>query len=90
MPLKSSSVVCIILEKIKDANERLWYIQQTIKNVWSRAVLVHQIETDLYHRQVTTSKVTNFPDTLPPLQSDLVQQTLKDTYIFDFLCLNQT
>lgn len=77
-----------ISEKIKDANERLWYIQQTIKNGWSRAVLVHQIETDLYHRQVTTSKVTNFPDTLPPLQSDLVQQTLKDPYIFDFLCLS--
>jgi predicted nuclease of restriction endonuclease-like (RecB) superfamily len=77
-----------ISEKIKDANERLWYIQQTIKNGWSRAVLVHQIETDLYHRQVTDGKVTNFPDTLPPLQSDLVQQTLKDPYIFDFLCLS--
>jgi predicted nuclease of restriction endonuclease-like (RecB) superfamily len=78
----------VILEKIKDTRERLWYIQQTIKNGWSRAVLVHQIETDLYHRQVTDDKVTNFSDTLPPPQSDLVQQTLKDTYIFDFLCLS--
>jgi predicted nuclease of restriction endonuclease-like (RecB) superfamily len=52
-------------------------------------VLVHQIDTDLYGRQVAVEKVTNFPATLPPPQSDLVQQTLKDPYIFDFLTLNQ-
>ena len=33
--------------------------------------------------------VTNFPQTLPPAQSDLAQQSLKDPYIFDFLTLGR-
>lgn len=40
-----------ILDTIKDQTERLWYIQQTIQHGWSRNVLVHQIESQLYHRQ---------------------------------------
>jgi len=80
---------CLLLERIKDNRQREWYIHQTIQNGWSRAVLVHQIETDLYHRQVKAEKTTNFPATLPPPQSDLVQQTMKDPYIFDFLTLGK-
>ena len=78
-----------ILDYVKDPIQREWYIRQTIENGWSRAVLIHQIETDLYQRQVKTAKTTNFPATLPPPQSDLVQQTMKDPYIFDFLNLNK-
>lgn len=44
-----------------------------------------QIETRLYHRQGKVA--SNFADTLPPPQSDLAQQTLKDPYVFDFLGL---
>jgi len=79
----------VLLEKVKDSVERLWYALQTIEYGWSRAVLVPQIETDLYGRQAATEKATNFPLTLPPPQSDLVQQTLKDPYIFDFLTLGK-
>ncbi|MBI1928516.1 DUF1016 domain-containing protein [Candidatus Poribacteria bacterium] len=78
-----------IIAKVKAPAEREWYLRQTIENGWSRAVLVHQIETNLYRRQVKAEKVTNFPITLPPPQSDLVQQTLKDPYIFDFLTLGK-
>jgi len=35
---------CILLDKVKDRGERLWYIQQAIQNGWSRNVLVIQIE----------------------------------------------
>ena len=70
----------IILEKLKDPDEREWYIQNAIEYGWSRAVLVHQIETKLYHRQAKAEKTTNFELTLPPPQSDLAQQTLKDPY----------
>lgn len=74
-----------LIAKIKDPIERLWYAQKTLEHGWSRAVLVHQIELDLYTR--AGRAVTNFQDTLPPLQSDLAQQTLKDAYVFDFLTL---
>ena len=74
-----------LVEKVSDLNERIWYINQTIENGWSRNVLVHHIESALYRRQVIESKTTNFSKTLPPLQSDFAQQVLKDPYIFDFL-----
>jgi len=56
-----------------------------LEHGWSRDILVMQIETRLFHRQGKV--ITNFAATLPPPQSDLAQQTLKDPYIFDFLGL---
>ncbi|HEY6271359.1 MAG TPA: PDDEXK nuclease domain-containing protein, partial [Terriglobales bacterium] len=76
---------CVVLDRVKGTQARAWYIRQTIVNGWSRNVLVHQIETDLYGRQGKV--VTNFPTTLPPPQSDLAQQIVKDPYNFDFLAL---
>jgi len=72
-----------LLDKVKDLDERSWYIQQTIQNGWSRNVLVHQIDSGLYYRQGKT--ITNFDRTLPSPQSDLAQQVLKDPYNFEFL-----
>ncbi|MDD4934074.1 MAG: PDDEXK nuclease domain-containing protein, partial [Methylacidiphilaceae bacterium] len=77
----------ILIEKVKDPAERLWYARQAVANGWSRNILVMQIETDLYHRQ--GKAVTNFERTLPPAQSDLAQQVLKDPYVLDFLTLGQ-
>ncbi len=74
-----------LLHAVKTPAERLWYAQQTIANGWSRAVLVHQIETGLHRRQAGAFKANNFKRTLPPRQSELVQQTLKAPYVFDFL-----
>jgi predicted nuclease of restriction endonuclease-like (RecB) superfamily len=76
---------CILLDKVKDRNERAWYIHKTIENGWSRNVLVHWIESDLYERQGKAR--TNFEKTLPPPQSDLARETLKDPYKFEFLAL---
>lgn len=78
---------CTIVDKAKDPNERLWYVQQTIQQGWSRNVLVHQIESRLYHRQGKAT--TNFEQTLPKLQSEMAQELLKDPYTFDFLSLGE-
>jgi hypothetical protein len=40
-----------ILDKIKNLNEATFYIKETIKNNWSRVILEHQIEYNLYNRQ---------------------------------------
>jgi predicted nuclease of restriction endonuclease-like (RecB) superfamily len=74
-----------LIEKVKATKERLWYAEQTLQNGWSRNVLVMQIESGLYRRQ--GKAVTNFHTTLPPPQSDLAQQLIKDPYNFDFLTL---
>ena len=47
-----------ILDKVKDPEARLWYIQKTIENGWSHSVLIHQIESGLYQRQALVRDVT--------------------------------
>ncbi|MCL4852483.1 MAG: DUF1016 family protein [Bryobacteraceae bacterium] len=76
-----------LITKLKNPVERLWYAQKTIENGWSRAVLVHQIESDLYRRQ--GAAISNFRATLPAPQSDLAHQLLKDPYTLDFLMLSE-
>lgn len=75
----------VLLDKVADKVERLWYAEQSRKNGWSRNVLVHQIESDLYQRQALAEKVSNFELRLPSPQSELAIQTMKDPYIFDFI-----
>ncbi|MFH0898613.1 MAG: PDDEXK nuclease domain-containing protein, partial [bacterium] len=77
----------VILDKLKDSNQRLWYIQQTIEHGWSRSMLEHWIESNLYKRK--GKAVTNFKKTLPSVQSDLAEQALKDPYNFSFLVLDK-
>lgn len=71
--------------RVEPIEKRLWYIEQTIKNGWSVAILSHQIDTCLYERQVNENKISNFASNLPSPQSELAQETLKDKYIFDFI-----
>lgn len=76
-----------IIQKCKNMQEALYYVQNTIKNGISRSVLIHQIETNLYARD--GKAITNFEATLPPLQSDLAKEITKDPYNFDFLSLTK-
>jgi len=76
-----------IITKCNNLEEALYYVQNTMLHNWSRSVLVHQIESGLYQREGTS--VNNFTLTLPKEQSDLAIQTLKDPYIFDFLCMTK-
>ena len=77
----------ILMEKVKDLRARLWYAQQTITHGWSRSILALQIKNNAHAR--AGKAVHNFHATLPPPQSDLAAQVLKDPYIFDFLTLTE-
>jgi predicted nuclease of restriction endonuclease-like (RecB) superfamily len=74
-----------LVEAVKDPTERLWYARKAIEHGWSRNILVHQIESGLYHRQ--GKAITNFERTLPAPQSELARELVKDPYSFDFLAL---
>jgi predicted nuclease of restriction endonuclease-like (RecB) superfamily len=76
----------VLLFKLSDREERLWYAAKSLEHGWSRAVLTVQIESGLFARQ--GKAVTNFEARLPIPQSDLAQQSLKDPYLFDFLTLH--
>jgi predicted nuclease of restriction endonuclease-like (RecB) superfamily len=72
-----------LLDKIKDYEERIWYVEETARNGWSRNVMVAQIQTGLYNRQ--GKSINNFKSTLPAAQSDLAQSIIKDPYNLEFL-----
>jgi predicted nuclease of restriction endonuclease-like (RecB) superfamily len=77
--------LCVLLDKVKDHQTRVWYIQKTIENGWSRNVLVMNIEAQS-HLKLGAAQ-TNFSLTLPKAASDLAQQLVKSEYNFEFLGL---
>lgn len=80
----------LLLDKLQDNSVRFLYAEECRKNGWSRNVLLHQIESNLYGRQVLSDKLSNFEQRLPSPQSELAVQTMKDPYIFDFVPFNKT
>lgn len=80
--------IVILIHRVRNQIERNWYVNQAIKNGWSRAVLEMQIESGLYERQgVSSKKISNYQQHLPAAQSDLANEILKDPYNFDFLTI---
>ena len=77
----------VIMQRLKNDQERFWYAQQTIENGWSRSMLETWIKSKLHQRQ--GKAISNFSRTLPSPDSDIAHQTLKDPYIFDFLTLQE-
>lgn len=72
-----------LIQTVKDPGVREWYIRSTVTHGWSRSVLEMQINRQLHRRE---GKAThNFKDVLPPAESDLASQFLKDPYLFDFI-----
>ena len=78
---------CILDSCKSDSKKALFYVEKTIENNWSRAVLLNFLDTDLYERQ--GKAITNFANTLPGIQGELAQQLTKDPYTFDFLTLSE-
>ena len=77
----------VLMSKIKDNEIRKIYAEATIKNGWSRNMLVMQIESN-FHLRIGNSS-NNFKLSLPDINSDLANNTIKDPYIFDFLTLKE-
>lgn len=76
----------VLIDKFRrDPDRALFYVRETLKNGWSRAVLLNFIDTDLYTRQ--GKAVSNFSVALPDVESDLAQEITKDPYDFNFLTL---
>ena len=74
-----------LLDKLSDNEERLAYARLAIENGWSRNVMVHHIELGTADR--IGKAQNNFADFLPPAESELAAETLKDPYKFDFIAM---
>jgi predicted nuclease of restriction endonuclease-like (RecB) superfamily len=58
--------IVVAMDKIKDPQERLFYLQKAVEHGWSRSVMVMQIELGLYKRQ--GKAITNLKEKLPSPQ----------------------
>lgn len=76
----------VLLDRLKTAAEREWYLHAALEHGWSRNVLGLQIQSGLHLRE--GKALTNFARALPPEHSDLARQILKDPYNFDFLTVS--
>ncbi len=81
---------CLLIDKIKEVEKRLWYAKQCFENGWSYIFLNHQIDLKLFERQANNSiKHTNFKKQLPAYQGELALDAMKDPYIFELSGLSQ-
>lgn len=79
----------LILDKIKNEDERLWYMQKCVENGWSVDILELQIDTNLYERQGKVIKDNNFKGKLLSPLSDMANSMQKDPYIFNLPLLKE-
>ena len=77
-----------LMQKVKDKNIRKWYMEKCLEEGWSNDILVYQIDTDLYKRQVENVKHNNFNLTLKE-NSDLANNLMKEPYVFDLIELTE-
>ena len=72
-----------IISKCKTIEEALFYIDKVVTEGWSRALLEHQVEANLFLAQ--GSAITNFKQTLPASQSKSANELLKKEYDLSFI-----
>lgn len=79
----------LLIHKVKDNKELIWYAEQTIEQGWTRLTLEQQVKNGLFQRQaINETKSSNFLTRLPNPQSKLAHEILKQPYNFDFLGLH--
>jgi predicted nuclease of restriction endonuclease-like (RecB) superfamily len=75
-----------ILDRCKTFDEAFFFVKESLKNGWSRSMLLNFLDTDYYRRQ--GKALNNFKTQLPENESDLAQEMTKDPYSFEFLSLS--
>lgn len=69
----------LLMERVKDSEERLFYIEHAVKYGWSRSVMIHQLGLGLYKRG------GKLKENAPSPVTELTTQILEDPYVLDFL-----
>ncbi len=79
----------LIIQRVKDPQARIFYLQTTTKNRYSRSVLLHQIKADAYQKFLLNKSQHNFETALPEHLIEQAQESIKSVYSLDFLDINQ-
>ncbi|MCK5135156.1 MAG: DUF1016 family protein [Bacteroidales bacterium] len=75
----------LLLTKIKDDEQRKFYLEKTIEAAWSRKTLLNMVKTNTYKRQLGAPKTHNFQKTLPAHLLEQADEIIKSKYTLDFL-----
>jgi len=78
-----------LLQKVKDPKARIFYLQTTIKNRYSRSVLLNQIKADAFSNFMMHPKQHNFATVLPEHLIEQTQESIKSVYSLEFLDINK-
>ena len=76
-----------IIDKCKNVDEALFFVNEVKENNWSRDVLLNFLDTNLFKRE--GKAITNFNEQLPKEDGDLAKQIIKDPYNFDFISIRK-
>lgn len=79
----------LLLDKINNGNEALFYAQKAVALGWSRDILLNYIKADAYHSEIHLPKSHNFSETLPEILAEQANEILKSSYNLGFLGLTQ-
>lgn len=79
----------LLLGKIKETSSLLFYLRETARFGWSRAVLLNQIKADTFGRSLREKKTHNFEMALPDDMAEQAEEMLKSRYNLEFLGLKQ-
>ncbi|PDS27129.1 PDDEXK nuclease domain-containing protein [Flavobacterium branchiophilum] len=79
----------LIIQKVNNPKARVFYLEQTIKNRYSRSVLLHQIKANAYENYLENPSQHNFQATLPEHFLEQAKESIKSIYTLDFLDINQ-
>ena len=80
----------LIMSKIKDEEEKKFYLEAVKNYGWSRNELNIQIKADTFRRQLSLDKTNNFKETLPSHLAKQADEIMKSDYMLDFLGLQGT
>jgi len=75
----------LILSKVSNKDEALFYMESAIKHTWSRNILLHFIKTDSYKNAKLLPKTNNFKKALPENMQKQADEILKSSYSLDLL-----
>jgi predicted nuclease of restriction endonuclease-like (RecB) superfamily len=76
-----------LMKKVKSTDARLFYLRETARFGWSRAVLLHQIKASTFERSLREKKTHNFEAALPEDMAEQAEEMLKSRYNLEFLGL---
>lgn len=79
----------LLLSKLSDLAQRIFYLRATASLGWSRNVLLNQIKAQAYERSLAERKSHNFPLSLPDHLAEQAEEALKSSYNLEFLGIRQ-